>query len=117
MHKAKLICVVGALMLTSACSQPEPESVDAVPEASAAVVPEASAAVVIDQARAAYELARQKQHAWTLTGDLIESASVALAKNDETQALVDAKRALFTANASLAQAEKEQQAWRSRVPQ
>jgi len=107
MHKTKLICVVGALMLASACG--EPESVDAVPEA--------TAAVVIDQARAAYELARQKQHAWTLTGDLIESASVALAKNDETQALVDAKRALFTANASLAQAEKEQQAWRSRVPQ
>ena len=111
MHKAKLICVVGALMLTSACGQPEsePESVDAVPEA--------SAAVVIDQARAAYELARQKQHAWTLTADLIESASVALASNDETQALVDAKRALFTANASLAQAEKEQHAWRSRVVQ
>ena len=107
MHKTKLICVVGALMLTSACGQPE--SVD--------VVPEAAAAVVIDQAQAAYELARQKQHAWTLTADLIESASVALANNDESQALVDAKRALFTANASLAQAEKEQQAWRSRVAQ
>jgi AraC family transcriptional regulator of adaptative response/methylated-DNA-[protein]-cysteine methyltransferase len=36
-------------------------------------------------------------------------------EDDEAQALVDAKRALFTANASLAQAEKEQQAWRSRV--
>lgn len=105
MHKATLICVVGALMLTSACG--EPESVDAVSEA--------TAAMVIDQARAAYKLARQKQHAWTLTADLIESASVALANNDETQALVAAKRALFTANASLAQAEKEQLAWRSRV--
>jgi hypothetical protein len=107
MHKVKLICVVGALMLTSACG--EPESVDAVPEA--------TAAVVIDQARVAYELARQKQHAWTLTADLIDSAGVALANNDEVQALVDAKRALFTANASLAQAEKEQHAWRSRVAQ
>jgi hypothetical protein len=111
MHKARLICVVVALMLTSACgrSESEPESVDALPEA--------TAAVVIDQARAAYELARQKQHAWTLTADLIESASIALANNDEAQALVDAKRALFTANASLAQAEKEQHAWRSRVAQ
>jgi hypothetical protein len=111
MHKARLICVVVALMLTSACgrSESEPESVDALPEA--------TAAVVIDQARAAYELARQKQHAWTLTAGLIESASIALANNDETQALVDAKRALFTANASLAQAEKEQHAWRSRVAQ
>jgi len=111
MHKARLVCVVVALMLTSACGQPEPES----ELESVNAVPEASAAMVIDQARAAYELARQKQHAWTLTADLIESASVALASNDEAQALVDAKRALFTANASLAQAEKEQHAWRSRV--
>ena len=107
MHTPRLMFVVGTLMLTAACSEPK----------SVGVVADSGAAVVIEQARAAYVLAQQKQHAWTMTGELIEAADKALAQNDEGQALVAAKRALFTANASLVQADKEQQAWRSRVPQ
>ena len=71
---------------------------------------------LIDQAIAADQLAQQRQHAWIITDELLQDAITAQAANDEVAAKAAAERALFTANAALAQADKEQLAWRSRVP-
>ena len=72
---------------------------------------------IIDEAQVAHQTAFDQDHAWTITAQLLASAKDKLARGDENAAMVDAQRALFTANASVAQANKEKNAWKGRVPQ
>ena len=101
MNNLMILLVLTSTFMVSACSESQ-ES------AGAAQGNEVQA--LIDQATAADQLARQRQHAWTLTSDLLQDAIIAQGANDEVAAKVAAERALFTANAALAQADKEQQA-------
>ena len=71
---------------------------------------------IIDEAQAAHETAIEQDHAWTKTSQLLASAKDKLASGDESAAMEDAQRALFTANASVAQANREKNAWKGRVP-
>ena len=48
---------------------------------------------------------------------MLEAAEIALATGDEETAMIAAKRALFTAEASLTQAETQEIAWQARVLQ
>ena len=104
----------------SACGKPvekmEREEPTAAAETTAAVV-QATVPEIISQAEAKYAEALALSHAWTTTRTLIEKASAALAAGDAGKARALAEQALATAEASLEQAEVEEQAWQSRVPQ
>jgi hypothetical protein len=75
------------------------------------------AASVLASAKSTYAEAKVKQHSWTITAKMLEAAEKALATGDEDAAMIAAKRALFTAEASLIQAETQEAAWQARVPQ
>ena len=75
------------------------------------------AASVLARAKSIYAEAKVKQHSWTITARMVEAAEIALATGDEETAMIAAKRALFTAEASLTQAETQDAAWQARVPQ
>lgn len=75
------------------------------------------AAEILLKAKLVYLKAKEKQHAWTITARMMEAAEKALASGDEKAAVNAATRALFTAEASLAQAESQAIAWQARVPQ
>ena len=76
------------------------------------------AAVVslIEQAQAKQEQARQKGHAWSVTGDYVAESRALLDAGKTDQAEAAARRALNAADASLKQAAAEANAWQSRVP-
>ena len=76
-----------------------------------------NAAGVLASAKSVYAEAKGKEHSWTITARMIETAEKALATGDEDAAMIAAKRALFTAEASLTQAETQESAWQARVPQ
>ena len=76
-----------------------------------------NAAGVLAKAKSIYAEAKGKEHSWTITARMIETAEKALATGDEDAAMIAAKRALFTAEASLTQAETQETAWQARVPQ
>ena len=99
-------------LLLVACTQPNTGSVDK-PVSDKPV----SVLEIIDEAQAAHQMAIDQDHAWTKTSQLLGSAKDKLASGDESAARVDARRALFTANASVAQANREKNAWKGRVPQ
>ena len=71
---------------------------------------------IISEAQATHQMAMDEDHAWIKTSQLLESAKSKLTSGDESAAMVDAQRALFTANASLAQVAREKKAWKGRVP-
>jgi hypothetical protein len=77
-----------------------------------------SAAVkeMIERAESMHERAFELEHAWLPTGPLIAEAEAALAAGDVAVAEALAARALLLAEQSLAQAERERDAWRERVP-
>lgn len=75
------------------------------------------AAEILLKAKLVYLKAKEKQHAWSITTRMMEAAEKALASGDEKAAVNAATRALFTAEASLAQAESQAIAWQARVPQ
>ncbi len=117
----KPLRVLGILsLLLVACTQPDTGSVDtAVDTAVDKGAPDKPVSVldIIDAAQGAHQTAFDQDHAWTITAQLLASAKDKLASSDENAAMVDAQRALFTANASVAQANKEKNAWKGRVPQ
>jgi len=75
------------------------------------------AASVLAEAEMIYAKAKEKQHSWTITAKMIDATKKALAEGDENAAMIAAKRALFTAEASLTQAQSQEVAWQARVPQ
>jgi hypothetical protein len=99
------------LLLLVACAQPDTVSVDkAVSDKRKSVLD------IIDAAQTAHQMAIDQDHAWTKTSQFIASAKDKLARGDESAARADAQRALFIANASVAQADRENNAWIGRVP-
>jgi outer membrane lipoprotein-sorting protein len=78
---------------------------------------EERASSVLAKAEQIYSKAKEQQHSWTTTAKMIDAARKALETGDENAAMVAAKRALFTAEASLAQAQSQEDAWQARVPQ
>ena len=113
----KPLRVLGILsLLLVACTQPDTASVDTAVEKGAPDKP-VSVLDIIDEAQVVHQTAFDQDHAWTITAQLLASAKDKLASSDENAAMVDAQRALFTANASVAQANKEKNAWKGRVPQ
>ena len=107
MNNLMILLLLTLTFVVSGCSEPQESGV-------AAQGNEVQS--LIDQAIAADQLAHQRQHAWIITDELLQDAITAQAANDEVAAKAAAERALFTANAALAQADKEQLAWRARVP-
>lgn len=113
----KPLRVLGILSLALvACTQPDTGSADTAVDKGAPDKP-VSVLDIIDEAQGAHQTAFDQDHAWTITAQLLASAKDKLASGDENAAMVDAQRALFTANASVAQANKEKNAWKGRVPQ
>jgi hypothetical protein len=94
-----LLCVLSHLLV--ACAQPDKPM---------------SVLDIIDEAQIAHQTAIDQDHAWTKTSQFIRSAKDKLARGNEIAARTDAQRALFTANASVAQANREKDAWKGRVP-
>jgi len=105
--KLKVIALLAAGLLTSACSEKRP------PTASA---PEAQAWQAVERAREQYEASKTAGHAWIKTGKLLTGASEALEAGNFPAALSLAQQAETLAQASLAQAKAEQEAWRQRLP-
>ncbi len=70
---------------------------------------------IISQAETAYEEAKRLGHAWTKTNGFLQEARSALAAGNKIEARMAADRALFTARASVNQANREKDAWRDRV--
>lgn len=107
MMTMKTLLLASLVILIFGCSEPKDVK---------SAVQQQDVQSILDAARAANDLAHQRQHAWTITGKLLADATAALNANDEGTALVAAQRALFTANAAIAQADQEQKVWRDRVP-
>jgi len=107
MNNLMILLLLTSTFVVSGCSESQESGVAAQGNAVQSL---------IDQAIAADQLAQQRQHAWIITDELLQDAITAQAANDEVAAKAAAERALFTANAALAQADKEQLAWRARVP-
>jgi hypothetical protein len=105
MKKPIMLLGVLSLLLVS-CAQPDTGSVNK----------PMSVLDIIDEAQTAHQTAIDQDHAWTKTSQFIRSAKDKLARGNEIAARTDAQRALFTANASVAQANREKDAWKGRVP-
>jgi hypothetical protein len=117
MNRSILLLGVCSLSLLGACSKPPvadspANTVQTIPATGDA----ASIQATIDEAQAKLLEARQLQHAWSSTAELLQSANTALQNGDLESARTDSKRALLTANASLAQAKKQQATWRNNIP-
>ena len=93
-------------LLLVACAQPDTGSINK----------PMSVRDIIDEAQAAHQTAIDQEHAWIKTSQFLVSAKDKLASSDENAAMVDAQRALLIANASVAQANREKNAWKGRVP-
>lgn len=102
MKVTSLLIFVLPLLLIVACAEPD-KPADSIQD-------------IIGQAQAAHQTAAEQGHAWTRTSQLLASAKDKLSKGEERAAMVDAQRALLTANASVAQAANEEIAWKGRVP-
>lgn len=116
----RLFVGIWSLLMTVACTQPDHDTTatgsvnETLTSATGTAVEDIQP--ILDRARAAYKAAKEKDHAWIVTARLLVSANEALIAGDAETAMVDAKRALFTAQASIAQAEKEGNDWQTRVP-
>jgi len=77
--------------------------------------PKSSVAEILAEAERVYALAKEREHAWTITRKHIKKAREALSAGHTEAALESAERALNTAKASLTQAERESVAWKERV--
>ena len=113
MKKSILLLGICSVLLLGACSETPMADVE---QKEVVTNDTASIQVIIDEAQAKFAQAQQQQHAWSSTADLLRSATAALANGDLENARKDSHRALLTANASLAQAKKQQSAWRNNIP-
>jgi len=121
-----LIANICILLMMSGCTESEtltrelPGNTGAINKGATnngAVEAREGAAEILLKAELVYLKAKEKQHAWSITTRMMEDAEKALSSGDEKAALNAATRALFTAEASLAQAESQAIAWQARVPQ
>jgi len=70
----------------------------------------------LQQAQQLHAEASRAGFAWVATGQQIQAAADALDRNDMQAALAAATQALALATASVAQAEREANAWQTRAP-
>jgi len=106
-NRLRLFAIFLPLVLLVACAEPEKSpSADAARE---------TVQEVISKAEATYQEAKSLGHAWTKTSGFIHAAKSALAAGNKEDAKIAADRALYTARASVNQANKEKDAWRDRV--
>jgi hypothetical protein len=108
MNRAKLCVGLFLLFLLGACAGHDNRA--------GSVTLDQDIRAILSEADVAYKAAKAKNHSWTMTARLLASAREALSAGNETTALVDAERALLTAQASLQQANKEENEWLTRVP-
>ena len=70
---------------------------------------------VLERTQLAYDEALLREHAWSVTEPLMDEARAALERGEVEEAEAIAARALLTAEQALAQAQAEEEAWRTRV--
>ena len=99
------IAVAAITLLAAACSPSEPPP-----------SPEQSAIEAVQQATAAYQRSAQLGFAWRPAKQSLAAAEAALASGDHAQALEAATLASKLADASIAQAQSEADAWQGRAP-
>lgn len=78
--------------------------------------PRALAQQAINTAQARYERSQELEFAWRVTGQALAQARRAFAAEEFAAALKHARRAEELADLSLAQAQREAEAWRNRGP-
>ena len=76
----------------------------------------AEASALLQKAQSAYDAVDARGFAWVPTETYLSDAKSEHAAGACAQAMEHAQRALDTAKAAMAQAEKEATAWQSRVP-
>ena len=107
------ICLMGSIV---ACTEStDQDKHGQIEHKSEKIVPMTNVAAIIAEAEKVHLAAREKEHAWTVTGKHLKDAKEALAAGRTEAALVSAERALITAKASLKQAEIESVAWKDRA--
>ena len=106
------------LLLTPGFGCAEPQKTETAPHTSTTNIsaPAPGPAEIIAQAESIYQQAKAAQYAWIVTGTQLAIARKALVEGHAEAALTAARRALFTAKASLLQGEKESEVWQNRVP-
>ena len=117
------LCVsIGLLNLLAGCT--EPQKVEQVPltefsangQLKSTMADTKSLEEIMAEAQSVYEQAKAREHSWIVTAKHLAGARKHLAEGDRDAALVQARRALLTAKASLEQADIESKAWKARVP-
>ena len=107
MNKRFSLCACGLLLTGLSCfgwvSASEPNAV--------------TVESLITQAETLYAEAQEREHAWLATRHSIVEARAALSAGQLDTAMSAAERALYAAQASLNQADRERSAWPERVPQ
>jgi len=121
MIAAAVAVMICATLVTAACAPAEaPQQQDTAQPPTAAQpttdpLP-SDPAKAVTQARATYDRSVALGFAWRPAKQALEQAEAALAEGDGTAALDAAVRAIRLADASIAQAEHEAQAWQHRPP-
>ena len=111
-NKTLIIIFLSSIFL-SACAGPDENKVSQeVPKQDQALT---SVQDILSKAEGVYAEAKALEHSWTVTAKHIKSTKESLAAGHTEAALVSAERALLTAEASLAQANKESKAWKFRA--
>ena len=109
--------VTCSFIILAGCSDPSKDLASAeVDESSSVALEVVEIQILLSNADSVYETAKEKEHAWIITSRLLASARENLLVGDEEAAMADAKRALFTAEASVLQANKPDSDWQARVP-
>ena len=118
MKNMRLFFLACSVIVFDGCSEPRENSAGAQVREASRVASEIDQDIqsILSEAQALYESAQEKEHAWIVTRKLLASAREGLSSGDQDAAMVDAKRALITAQASVVQADKPASDWRARVP-
>ncbi len=119
-----IIALVGWLSVGCADSEQASSATDSPGQASALpraeppadLGPAARAIWLIEAARAAYAESQAAGHAWVSARTALDSARAAADRGDYAAAGSEGEKALRLAEASLAQARAEEDAWRDRFP-
>jgi hypothetical protein len=123
LRKIGLFALLG--ILSSGCAEPEQEAL-ADPSSEPAAIQraeppegldaEARAAWLIEAAQTAYAESEAAGHAWVNARRALEDARAAATQGDFATAGAQGEKALRLAEASLAQARTEEDAWQDRFP-
>lgn len=118
MRTPALVAIVWATYSMSACSPAEAPQPSEALEAHPAPVHQlpSDPAEAVAQAREKFDRSSKLGFAWRPARQALAQAEAAFSEGDEATALEAALRAINLADASIAQAENEAQAWQNRPP-